>query len=195
MFRAYFSDASGDARPSGQATWSVTGASGTTVPCMGGNVDTIRRSGVITCVVARQQLEAAESPYSVSVNYPGSDGFTAASAVVMQPVSPANSQTWLNFTPATSSGGSFAITASVWGQAPWPQAPTGNVTFVVSDSTGQSISCQGGDTVPLSSGQATCDLASTSTTDAVLPLTVTATYGGDSNFDSSMSQVGTINHL
>lgn len=195
MFQAYFSNAtSGGAHPTGPATWSVTSASGTPVPCMGSNDDTIRRSGVITCVVARQQLAATDSPYSVSVDYPGSNGFTAASATLMQPVYAANSQTWLNFTPASSAGGAFTVTASVSGQAPWPQSPTGNVTFVVSDSTGQSVSCQGGDTVSLSSGQATCSLGPASA-DAELPLSVTATYGGDGNFDSSISQVGTIRHF
>jgi large repetitive protein len=161
------------------------------VPCIGGNDDDIRGSGVVTCVVARQQLDAADSPYSVTVVYPGDNGFTAASATLMQPVSPAGSQTWLNFAPAPSSGGSFTITASVWARAPWPQPPTGNVTFDVSDASGQAISCQGGNTVPLSSGHADCTLGPTAA-QAVLPLSVTATYGGDANFNSSMSQVGTI---
>jgi hypothetical protein len=196
VFRAFFSNASsGGARPTGQASWSVTSASGTAVPCVGSNDDNIGRSGVVTCVVARQQLEAADSPYTVSVTYPGADGFTAASATMMQQVGPANSQTWLNFTPASSSGGAFTITASVAGQAAWPLRPTGNVTFDVSDSTGQTIACEGGNTVALSTGQATCTLASSATQAAVLPLTVTATYGGDDNFNSSMSQVGTINSL
>jgi hypothetical protein len=196
-FQALFSNVSsgGGRRPTGRASWTVTSASGAAVPCIGGNADSIRRSGVITCVVARQQLQAASSPYTVSIDYPGGNGFTAASATLTQPVSPAASQTWLNFTPASSAGGAFTVTASVWGRAPWPQPPTGNVIFVVSDSSGQSISCDGGNTVPLSAGKASCSLGSASTQDAVLPLTVTATYGGDANFGSSMSQVGTINSL
>ena len=193
VFRAIFSNASsGGSRPWGQASWSVTNASGTPVPCLGSNDDSVRRSGVITCVVSRQQLDAADSPYTVFVNFPGGNGFTAASATRTQPVSAAASQTWLNFTPASSSGGSFAITASVSGQTVWAQPPTGTVTFVVSDSSGQAIPCQGGDAVPLSRGTATCSLGSAPAQTA-LPLTVTATYGGDVNFNSSMSQVGTIN--
>lgn len=87
VFRAFFSNAtSGGARPSGQASWSVTSDSGTAVPCRGSNDDTIHGSGVITCVVAGQQLDAADSPYTVTVNYPGGNGFTAAT--MAQSVSP-----------------------------------------------------------------------------------------------------------
>lgn len=140
----------------------------------------------------RASSSTPPSPYTVSVNFPGGNGFTAVTATMAQSVSAAESQTWLNYTPASSSGGAFTITAYVSGQSAWAQPPTGTVTFLVSDSSGQTILCQGGDAVPLSAGAATCSLGSAST-QAALPLTVTATYGGDGNYESSMSQIGTIN--
>ena len=147
---------------------------------------------MVRCVVAGQQLAATESPYTVAVNYQGGNGFTAAAATMTQPVLPAKTHTWLRFTPASSSGQlPTTLTAVVSSRAAMGEPPSGNVMFLVSGSSGQSVDCVGGDTLPLSGGVATCTLASAlSSADA--PYTVVATYQGDGDFYSSMSETGTI---
>ena len=142
--------------------------------------------------MAGQQLAATESPYTVAVNYQGGNGFTAAAATMTQPVLPAKTHTWLRFTPASSLGQlPTTLTAVVSSRAAMGEPPSGNVMFLVSGSSGQSVDCVGGDTLPLSGGVATCTLTSAlSSTDA--PYTVVATYQGDGDFYSSMSETGTI---
>jgi hypothetical protein len=191
-FSALFSNSSsGGARPQGQVSWTVTDASGTAVPCRGGNDAGIRRSGMVRCVVASQQLSATNGPYTVAVSYQGGNGFTAAAATMSQPVLPAKTHTWLRFTPASASGQPPSIAAVVSSRAAMGEPPTGNVMFLVSGSSGQSVDCVGGDTLPLSGGRATCTLTS-ALSSAESPYTMTVTYQGDGDFYSSMSKVGTI---
>ena len=145
------------------------------------------------CLVASQELFASQGPYSVSVSYPGGNGFAPAATTLTQSVSPATSRTRLRITPATTSGGSPSATALVSGQGASASTspPTGSVTFSVVSASGQSATCVGGDAVPISSGTATCTLGS-GVTQTGSPYTVTATYGGDGNFDPSTSEVRTI---
>ena len=69
---------------------------------------------------------------------------------------------------------------------------TGTVTFSISsaDGAGQSLSCTGGDTVALASGVAICDIAAIGSAGSTY--TVTASYSGDSTFNSVDSNSRTI---
>ncbi len=71
-------------------------------------------------------------------------------------------------------------------------AATGTVTFSVSpvDGSGQSLSCDGGDTVSLASGAATCSIATLGPAGSTY--TVTASYSGDSTFAASASNSRTV---
>jgi hypothetical protein len=89
---------------------------------------------------------------------------------------------------AVASGASVVLTATVVGR---PGERTGTVTFSAVGSSGQALTCAGGDTVPLVSDVATCDTTAAVATGS--PYVVTATYSGDNTFNVSTSSTRTIN--
>ena len=184
MFSAVVAAAApGAGHPTGTATWTVTSADGTSVPCLSGNVNVAinNRTGRTGCKVGTGELLAASGPYTVTVAYPGNGSFTASSGTFTQDMSRGASKTELRVSPPVVSGGSGTITATVVGIPAASGTATGTVTFVITGAGGSTAACNGGDTVTLSGGQATCIV----TSGLVLsgsPYIVTGSYGGDGNF-------------
>ncbi len=115
----------------------------------------------------------------------------ATSASVTRPVAKADSRTRIRVPHAVASGASAVLTATVVGRRPAAAGKrTGTVTFSVVGSSGQALTCTGGDTVPLVSGVATCDTTAAVATGS--PYVVTATYSGDNTFNVSTSSTRTI---
>ena len=171
--------------PTGIVTWTVTSATGHSVPCAFG-VTTLDQAGNVWCKIARHELWAADGPYTVTLSYPGDQAFAASAQTGTLAVSAARSRTRLAVAHAASSGSSASLTAKVTGVPLRSGTPTGTVTFAVRGSSAP-VHCAGGtNTLTLSSGVATCSVSSAPTTSGS-PVTVQATYSGDGNFDTSAS--------
>jgi len=116
--------------------------------------------------------------HTINVDYSGDNNFNGNSLPVTQVVNQASTTTTLTSSPNPSSfGQSVTFTASVTPMSPATATPTGSVTFSVNGGPG---------TVTLSGGQATF---TTSTLSAGND-TITATYGGDGNFNGSAGSLG-----
>lgn len=182
----------GKTGPSGSVSWGVRSRSGVTTPCRSGSSVISRANPTTHCNVGAGVLTAADSPYTVSVTYLGSSSFAASSASVTQPVAKGSSRISIRTKASVRSGDPATITASVVGLPRAAGAATGAVTFSVSpiSSGGQSLTCGGGDSVPLVSGVAACDIAAVGPSGSAY--SVTATYSGDSTFTTSNSISSTI---
>ncbi len=62
---------------------------------------------------------------------------------------------------------------------------TGSVTFTITPTEGSAVTCNGGDTVPVSGSTATCSVPSDSMLAEGSTYGVSANYGGDSNYSTS----------
>jgi hypothetical protein len=141
---------------SGSVTFgNVTCDGGNTVPVVG---------GLAQCSVSGGLL-ATQSPLSVTAAYGSDPEFAASTGTLKQVVDPAAATLTLAATPDTCIGNicsvsegtpvSFTVTAA--STAPGTGTPTGTVTFSVVTAGKKSYqTCQGGNTVALSAGQATC---------------------------------------
>jgi hypothetical protein len=191
-FSAVVSAQSGTTVPTGSVAWAISSRSGVTIPCRSGSTVISRADGTTNCNVGAGLLTAGDSPYTLSVTYLGSSSFAASSASVTQPVAKGTSKIVTETTASVPSGDPATITASVVGLPGAAGAATGAVTFSVSptNSGGQPLTCAGGDSVPLVSGGATCDIAAVGPSGSTY--SVTATYSGDSTFATSSSISRTI---
>jgi hypothetical protein len=176
----------GAGRPTGSVTWTVTGKVGGTVACTTGKSTVNKTTGKVTCNIGAQKLWAADGPYTVTVAYHGDSSFTASTASVTQDITKAGSKTKIAATKPAYSGQEGKITATVTGVPTSAGTPTGSVTFTITGSSGPAVTCTGGDTVALTSGTATCTVRSALVTTGS-PYTVSASYGGSSNFTTSAS--------
>ena len=91
---------------------------------------------------------------------------------------------------AVAPGDSVVLTATVVSRRAAAGKRTGTVTFSAVGSSGQTLTCAAGDTVPLVSGVATCDTTAAVATGS--PYVVTATYSGNNTFNVSTSSTRTI---
>ncbi|MFZ0251960.1 MAG: Ig-like domain repeat protein [Acidimicrobiales bacterium] len=178
--------APGAGDPTGTATWTITSAGGTVVPCKTSNTTVNKKTGKTTCVVGPQELSAASGPYTVSVAYPGDTNFDASTGTFTQDVSQTGSKVKVTVSPPASSGSPATITATVTGTPASAGTPTGTVTFAITSISGSPVSCDTGNTATLASGSATCTVTSALVL-AGSPYSVVATYGGDGNFTTSAS--------
>jgi hypothetical protein len=183
---------SGKTGPSGSVSWGVRSRSGVTIPCRSGSSVITRINPTTHCNVSAGLLTAADSPYTVSLNYLGSAGFAASSASVTQPVAKGSSRIVIKTKASVRSGAPATITAGVVGLPRAAGPATGAVTFSLSpiSSGAPSLTCDGGDSVPMVSGDATCDFAAVGPSGSTY--SVTATYSGDSTFTTSTSLSRTI---
>jgi hypothetical protein len=183
---------SGTRGPSGSVSWGIRSRSGVPIPCRSASSVIGRANRTAHCNVGAGVLTAADGPYTVSVTYPGSSGVAASSASVTQPVAKGNSRIFIRTKGFVRSGDPAMVTAFVAGLPRSAGTATGTVTFSVSpvDGSGQSLSCDGGDTVPLASGAATCSIATLGPAGSTY--TVTASYSGDSTFTASASNSRTV---
>jgi large repetitive protein len=178
--------APGTGFPTGVVTWTITGTSGGPVTCKAGNSTVNKKTGKVTCNVGAGQLTAANGPYTVVVSYPGDASFAASVGTFTQTITPTGSRTKIAVTPPTASGAPGTVTATVVGVPAAAGTPTGSVTFSVVSLSGVAVSCDGGNTVALNFGVASCVISSALVL-AGSPYSVTATYGGDANFTTSTS--------
>jgi hypothetical protein len=144
----------------GSLSGSVTFAN---VTCDGGNTVPVV-GGLAQCSVSGGLL-ASQSPLSVTASYGSDPEFAPSTGTVKQTIAPAAATLSLAATPDTCTGDicsvsegtpvSFTVTAA--STAPGTGTPTGSVTFaVVTAGKKHYQTCQGGNTVALSAGQATC---------------------------------------
>lgn len=185
----------------GAVWWNITGQSGATVPCHWSNSVTSSTTVLTSCTVAPGALRADGGPYTVLVRYRGGHGVTSSSATLTQTVAAAgapvqaltqpqtaaaaNSRVSLQATAAVPPDQGAVVVATVSGDAGTTGTPTGTVTFAVTNSKGNPAECDGGDTVALSSGTASCTLPPWATSNG--QNSVTVTYSGDSTFDGLTS--------
>ncbi|MFI5977769.1 Ig-like domain repeat protein [Streptomyces sp. NPDC051452] len=127
--------------------------------------------------VAHAYTATSGSPYTVTATYNGDTAHAGSSGGTAQQVQPATTTTSvaLGATPSVS-GQAVPITATVAPLSPGAGVPSGTVTFTFGDGSDPV-------TVPLIAGIATTAHTYTSTSGS--PYTVTATYGGGSDFGGS----------
>ncbi|WP_435603597.1 Ig-like domain repeat protein [Streptomyces sp. bgisy130] len=132
-------------------------------------------AGVATAVHAYPSPSG--SPYTVTATYGGGTDFTASSGTTAQSVGQAASTTVVNSLPDPAvTGQPVTVTATLSAAAPGDGTPTGTVTFDFGDGTSPS-------TVPVTSGGATTTHTWAGTSGS--PYTITADYGGDTDFTPS----------
>jgi hypothetical protein len=153
-------------------TASVTGSSPT------GTVDFLDGATTLCSGVTLASSQAACSPasalsvgsHSIQANYSGDSGNSSSTNSLSQTVDQATSTTAVGTTTPIGFGSGETISVTVAAQSPGAGTPSGSVT--IDDGTGDQC------TTPLSSGAGSCLLTPTSAGSK----TLTATYGGDTNF-------------
>jgi hypothetical protein len=150
--------------PTGSVTFTITGGGGATASCDGGSNTVTLTSGSAQCSVSGGLL-AQGSAWTASVAYSGDGNFNPGNGSATQLVGRATAT--ITVTPSVNpviTDQPVSFTATVAVQAPGAGTPTGSVVFTIAydDGTGNinttSLTCQGGDTVPLSGSSATCQL-------------------------------------
>ncbi|WP_432047399.1 Ig-like domain repeat protein [Streptomyces asiaticus] len=131
--------------------------------------------GLATAVHA--YATTAGSPYPVTATYGGSPDFTGSADLVTHSVGRAPTTTAVVSAPDPSvTGQPVTVTATVSAISPGAGTPTGTVTFDFGDGTAPA-------TAPVTAGVATVTHAWPDTSGS--PYTITADYGGDSDFTAS----------
>lgn len=136
--------------------------------------------------------------YTVTASYSGSDGFfPSVSAPLDLPVSKASTSTSIvaSHQPAVPGKAVTFRAAVVAGDSDQQRRPTGTVTFTVTGSSGDTVTCGGGsDTVTLDTnaqdqGLASCTIPAGGLVSTDGPYAVHAAYSGDGNFDPSSASL------
>ncbi|WP_432093509.1 Ig-like domain repeat protein, partial [Streptomyces sp. bgisy100] len=171
-FTATVAPGSGTGTPTGRVTFDFGDGSTPVAAVLTGGAATVNHG----------YAEATGSPYTVTVTYDGDAGFAPSTGTDTQTLVEAATTTTVTSSPDPAPAGQAVLfTATVVADSV-TASPTGSVVFDFGDGTAPV-------TVALADGLATH--THTYTTSAGSPFTVTATYGGDSNFGGS---VGTDEH-
>ncbi len=128
-------------------------------------------------------FNAADSPVVITAEYSGDGNYNTSSDTVDQTVNKANTTITVSSGENPSvTGASVTFTATVAAVSPGAGTPSGTVTFTVKDTTSTTVATSAAITLD-GSGQATY------TTDQMKAsgsaYTITATYNGDSNYNTS----------
>ncbi len=175
------------ATPTGTPTWSITGHGGVNVSCTSTSTGTSGTNETATCAVAAGQLVFSGTPYVVKVTYPGDANFNAGTGTFQENVTLGTSAVTTHIVRPTSNGGTATITATVSGTPASLGTPTGTLKFVITDKSGNAVSCAGGtNTFTLSAGMATCTTGALSHTGSIYH--VFATYAGSSSYFPNTSK-------
>ncbi len=168
--------------PTGMVTFSITGTGGASIACDAGDTQPLDSSDMAQCSVGAGLL-AANSTYAVTASYSGDTNYAKSTGTLTQTVDRAVATIALASSASSTpdSGQPVSFTATITGiNPPGAGTPMGSIVFSVVGSNGTVVTCQGGDTVPLSGTSAVCNfpkgLQATS-----LTYTVTATLQ-DPNF-------------
>jgi hypothetical protein len=178
-------------------SWSVKSASDVVIPCKAGNAVTVSGSVAPTCKVVSGNVLASDGPYTVTAAFSGNTDNAASTGTYDEAVATAASAVKLKVTPPASSGSPGSLKAVVTGVANTAVpassgVPTGTVTFTITDSSDNPVSCDGGDTVAVNAtGRAICTISS-SLVSGGSPYTATATYNGDDTFSPSTAPTKSI---
>ncbi|MFE6497311.1 Ig-like domain repeat protein [Streptomyces sp. NPDC057747] len=161
--------APGDGTPTGTVTFDFGDGTGpVTAPLIG-------RTAAATHTYT--DAEVLGTPYSVTAAYGGDTGFRPSNGALTQTVARAGTVTAVTTSPDPSvAGGPVTVTAAVTAAAPGAGVPTGTVTFDFGDSTPAL-------TLPMADGTAVSTHTYLETGGS--PYTVTAAYGGDTDFAPS----------
>ncbi len=193
-FTATVTHAASNQVPTGTVVFTVTGADATSFTCDSGNSATLSPNGsgpgaVATCSFSGGLL-ANDSPYQVTAAYGGGGGFTGSSGALSATIARGQtSTTLLSASNPTVTDQSVTFSATVAPTSPATGSPTGSVTFAINGTGGGSVACDiTGDTVPLSSGAASCTV-SAGLLAQYSPYSVSATYSGDTNYKASSGAV------
>ncbi|MFI0779866.1 Ig-like domain repeat protein [Streptomyces sp. NPDC021212] len=159
--------APGSGTPAGTVTFTFgDGTSPVTAPLSGG-----------VATVSHAYAATSGTSYPITATYNGNTGYASSSGTDTQTVNKAATTTAVVTSPDPSVAGQpVALTATVSSVAPGSGTPTGTVTFSFGDGTGSASGT-------LSGGVATVTHVFGGTSGS--PLSVTATYNGDSNFTTS----------
>ncbi len=165
---------------SGTPTGTVAFTQGSTVLCAASPLS-VSSPDTATCSTSYP----APTTVSVSAAYSGDANFDASSGTKSVTVAKdAVSQGFTSSANPVLTGQHFIVTDTVSAAAPGAGTPTGTVSFHLS-ATGATPECQGSDTVVIASGAATCILTGLPAAESTL--SVSATYGGDSNFNAGLA--------
>jgi hypothetical protein len=174
IYTATVTSAPGAGTPTGTVTF--TDGNATISGC--GTEPVNPGNGTATC----QVTYSSPGTHSITAGYSGDTSFgPSTSAALTQTVNPASTGTAVTSSANPAAAGhSVTFTATVSPQPPGAGTPTGTVTFT---DGGATIAGCGG--LPVNNGQATC------TTSALAPgsHTITASYGGDPDFNASSGQL------
>ncbi|MGP3945921.1 Ig-like domain repeat protein [Streptomyces sp. 6N106] len=157
----------GTGTPTGTVTFAFgDGTPTVTAPLSGG-----------TATTTHAYTTRTGSPFPITATYNGDTNFNTSSGTDTQTVGRATTATTVVSTPDPSAiGQSVTLTATVAPVSPGAGTPTGTVTFSFGDGTSNS-------TATLSFGVATVNHTYTTRTGSPFP--ITATYNGDTNFNTS----------
>jgi hypothetical protein len=175
--------------PMGTVTFAITGADSSTPGCDGSNVVTLAPNGsgagaIAQCTISAG-LFAAASPYAVTESYSGDDTFVPSVGTQSKVIHAGPTTiTISSASNPTVTGQPASFSATLAPASPAAGLPTGSVAFSVAGTDSSTVGCDGGDTISLSGGVATCPL-SAGLLAAGSPFVVTATYSGDPNFAAS----------
>jgi hypothetical protein len=181
----------------GSVTFTITDKSHGAHTCSSGrNTVALPSSGIVTCSIPTGVLAASESPYTVVAAYSGSANFKRTSATLTETVNEGS----VSFSLTSSANPAVndqpvTFTASVKPEGSgFSQAP-GTVTFTITDVTGNTHTCSGGNTVaPNSNGIATCAIPSDTLNNRLSPYKIVADYSGSSDVKpASASLTETVN--
>lgn len=181
-FTATVTDPSDQGTPTGSVQFTITGTFSHGTPTCG-TVTLV--AGVATCSFPAGATLAAGD--TVTASYSGDDTYAASSGSASETVDP--DATTVNVAaspdPAVAKNPVF-FEATVSADSPGVGIPTGTLTFSVTDSTGATLKCSGGDTTTLPDG-GVCSIAALKMADG--PYTVSVTYSGDDNFSTSTTSL------
>lgn len=168
--------------PLGTVVFTVTASDSSTVNCDAG--DSVSLSGGTAQCSVSGGLLASLSPYTVSATYTDTVdsndiGSTGSANVTVDPGKTTTQLTSSSNPSVTDQA--LVFTAAVSIDAPATGSLSGSVTF-------GGVTCDDGNTVPVSGGLAQCPVSGGLTVTGS-PYTVTASYGSDPNFADSSTQL------
>ena len=166
--------------PMGTVVFSAVGSDSSTPVCGGG--DSVALSGGTAQCTFSGGLQASASPISVTATYTDTvdSNDIGSSGMLSQTVNPGKTATALTSSSNPSATGQpVTFTAAVSITSPASGTLTGSVTFA-------GVTCDGGNTVPVSGGLAQCTISG-GLNSSGSPYSVTASYGSDPEFATSTS--------
>jgi hypothetical protein len=138
--------------PTGTVAFTITGSNASVLTCKKGNTPTLSHAGTASCKILAGQLQAADSPYSITAVYSGDSNFTGSTGNLSLTVGKAKTKTKVKFVrpkPKSGNGETFIakVTAGKNGSL-----LSGNVVFAVASTPATAPHarlCAGGDSQPL----------------------------------------------